>query len=93
MPNPRTLLNSHVLKPETVKQVEALGETASQVVDRWAGANPKQLRKLESEGRLLQAVKDQLEQEQKAKDYEAANQWVGGIESRKLFDLSDHPPA
>lgn len=92
MPNPRTLLNRHVLKPETVAKVEAMGELASQIVDRWASTSPKTVKRLEAEGRLLAAVRGQLEQEQKARDLEAEMPWVGGIESRQLLDLPDVPP-
>lgn len=94
MPNSYEFLNKHVLKPETIRQIESLGEVASQVADRWAGAWPKQTRRLETEGSLLQAVKEQAEVEQEALEYEAANPWVGGIESRQLFgiDLNGPPP-
>lgn len=94
MPNNHEFLNKHVLKPETIKAIEAMGEAASQVADRWAGAWPKQTRALEKAGRLLEAVKAQAEAEQEALEYEAQNPWVGGIESRQLFgiDLSAPPP-
>lgn len=90
----RGFLNRHVLKPETIEQIEAMGEVASQVADRWAGGWPKKTRKLEAEGRLIEAVRYQAEQEQAAVEYERANRWVGGIESRQLFgiDLSAPPP-
>lgn len=95
MPNDHRLLNRNVLKPETIAKIEAMGEVASQVADRWAGAWPKETRKLERNGSLLQAVQDQAEMEQQALEYEAKNPWVGGIESRQLFgiDLNAPPPA
>lgn len=93
MQNPRTFLNRRVLKPETIEAIEAMGELASQIADRWAGGWPKQTKKLEAEGRLLQAVQEQMELERAAQEYEAQNKWVGGIESRQLFELSDKPPA
>lgn len=95
MPNDRSFLNRDVLKPETIAQIEAMGAVESQVADRWAGGWPKQTRKLEREGRLLQAVKKQAELERPALEYEAQNPWVGGIESRQLFgiDLNAPPPA
>jgi hypothetical protein len=92
MTNPRTFLNRDVLKAETVAAIEAMGELASQIADRWAGGWPVRTRRLEQQGRLFDAIKGALEQEQKAKDYEGANPWVGGIESRQLFDLADEPP-
>lgn len=61
MPNTHEFLNKHVLKPETVRAIEAMGEVESQIADRWAGGWPKQTRRLEAEGRLLQAVKEQAE--------------------------------
>lgn len=94
MPNNHGFLNKHALKPETIRQIEAMGEVASQVADRWAGGWPKETRRLEAEGRLLEAVKEQAEAEQAAVEYEAQNPWVGGIESRQLFgiDLNAPPP-
>jgi uncharacterized protein YkuJ len=92
MPNDHTFLNRHVLKPETVAQIEAMGEVASQVADRWAGGWPKKTRKLEAQGKLLEAVKYQAEQEQKAVEYEAQNPWLGGIESHQLFDIDLNAP-
>lgn len=94
MPNTHEFLNRHVLKPETIRQIEAMGEVASQVADRWAGGWPKQTRALEKQGALLDAVKKQAELEAQAVEYENQNRWVGGIESRQLFgiDLNAPPP-
>lgn len=94
MPNTHEFLNKHVLKPETVRAIEAMGEVESQIADRWAGGWPTQTRRLEAEGRLLQAVKEQAKAERTALAYEAANPWIGGIESRQLFgiDLNAPPP-
>lgn len=94
MPNNHGFLNKHVLKPETIRQIEAMGEVASQVADRWAGGWPKQTRALERQGLLLEAVKEQADLEAQAVEYERQNPWVGGIESRQLFgiDLSAPPP-
>ena len=93
MPNPKTFLNRPVLKPETIRAIEALGEQASQIADRWASGWPKQTRKLESENRLLEALSRQVEAEALARQYEAENPWVGGIEANQLFDIDPAPPA
>lgn len=94
MPNDHKFLNVHVLKPETIKQIEAMGEVASQVADRWAAGWPGKTRKLESLDLLLAAVKRQAEREAPALEYLAQNPWVGGIEARQLYgiDLSAPPP-
>lgn len=94
MPNAHEFLNRHVLKPETIAQIEEMGEVASQVADRWAGGWPKQTRAMEKKGTLLQAVKEQAELEAQAVEWERQNSWVGGIESRHLFgiDLNAPPP-
>lgn len=90
----RGFLNRHVLKPETIEAIEAMGEVASQVADRWAGGWPKKTRRLEAEGRLLDAVRYQAELEEPAMEYLRQNPWVGGIEARQLYDidLSAPPP-
>ena len=95
MPNSHEFLNKHVLRPESIRQIEALGEVASQVADRWAGGWPTQTRALEKRGELLEAVKKQAELERRAIEYEQENPWVGGIESRQLMgtDLNAPPPS
>ncbi len=92
MENPRTLLNRRVFKPETATQIERMGELASQIADRWASGWPKQTKALDAEGKLIAAIEDQAEQELRAKDLEARNPWMGGIETRQMVGLTDGPP-
>ena len=93
VPNPRTLLNRHLLKPETVAKVEAMGELACQILDRWVSTSPETVKKLEVEGRLLALVASQIEQEQRARDLQKEIPWpVGDIEARQMLGLPDVPP-
>lgn len=89
-----SFLNRHVLKPSTIDQIEAMGEAASQIADRWAGGHPKQTRRLEAEGRLILALKQQLEQESQVEEQMRQFPWVGKAECLQMLgiDPSGPPP-
>ncbi len=82
-----SMLNTHVLKPETVKAVEALGLTAEKIADRWASGWKKETRALEASGELLPRLRAQAVREAEA----LSNAMVGGENSHlaqhEILDL------
>ena len=83
-----------VLKPETVRAISEIGIDAMAVASHWTRW-PKKLKALEQAGSLLAAIRSEAEQWRQAREYEEANRWVGGIETRQMFgiDLNAPPPA
>lgn len=83
-----------VLKPETIKAIEANGPDALAVASHWTQW-PAKMKALEAAGKLVAAIQAEAEQWRQAREYETANSWVGGIESRQLhgIDLTTPPPA
>ena len=86
------LLNSHVLKQSTIRQVEAAGPRVVQVVDRWAGGWPKAVKQLEKQGRLLQEAEKKVEREEPAYLYSQQNPECSLSEALELYDLLLNPP-
>lgn len=86
-----SFLNRHVLKPETIRQVEAAGPVVSQIVDRWAGGWPKKTQKLEKSGQLLAVAQSQAEQERMVDNYLRDFPDVGRMEALQVFDLPQAP--
>ena len=87
------LLNHHVLKADTVRAVEAAGPRVVQTVDRWAGGWPKQVKKLEAEGRLVKEAQEQVRQEESAYQYSIKNPEVSLSEALELYDIPLYPGA
>jgi len=90
-----TLLNAHVLKPATAREIEAMGLYAERVADRWASGWPQRTRALERQGELLRAVREQAARE--AAIYSTArqggeNSHLADHEVATLFDLDPAPP-
>jgi len=61
-------------------------------VDRWAGGWPAKTRKLETEGRLFEAVKEQVEIQEQARHYLGHHPDMGMTEVMEMFDIPLHPP-
>lgn len=57
------LLNKHLLKPETRRQIADMGPNAESIVDRWLGGWPKRTVAMEADGTLIPRLKSQLETE------------------------------
>jgi hypothetical protein len=84
------------LKPETAKQVQALGPVAWQIADRWLSSWRRKTLALEKEGKLVGALREQAKRE--AEIYSDAT--VGGANSHlarhevmEMYGISAAPPA
>ncbi len=88
-----SLLNRHILKPETVQAVEAAGPRVVETVDRWAGGWPKITKQLEQEGRLLQEAQERVKMEQRAMDYKRENPelYLTTSEALELYGVPLYP--
>lgn len=90
-----TLLNRHVFGAETTRAIEALGPTAEQVADRWAGGWPKQTKALEKAGRLVLAVKETAAREAEIYSHKVATGQghLADHELAQMYGLDPAPPA
>ena len=91
-----SLMNTHLFRKETARQIEAMGVYASQIADRWAGGWPQQTRALESAGKLLPALKKRAERE--AAIYVEArqggrNSHLADHEIAQIYGLNPEPPS
>ena len=87
-----SLLNRQVFKPETANQIEQMGLTATQIADRWAGGWPKRVKKLEAEGRLLPALKEQAEKEGEVKARALNMTHLANHEINQMYGIDPSPP-
>ncbi len=87
-----SLLNSHVLKPESVQQIEKLGPLAERIADRWAGGWPKRVKSLEKSGKLLQALTSQVEREKNVLAATRNMSHLAEHEIMELYGVSPEPP-
>ena len=86
------LLNRHVFKPETAAKIETMGQTASQIADRWAGGWPKRVKKLEAENRLIPELKDQVEREAEVISQTPNISHLARHEIMQMYEIDPAPP-
>ncbi len=88
-----SLMYGHVLKPESVQEIEKMGLLAEQIADLWASGWPKRTKKLEASGRLIEALKTQVEREldvlARAREYTH----LATFEINEMFGIDPAPPA
>jgi hypothetical protein len=83
------------LKPETAKQIQALGAVAWQIADRWLGGWRGKTLALEKEGKLVGALQEQSKRE--ADIYSdatvgGANNHLAHHEVMEMYGISAAPP-
>ena len=86
------LLNRHVFKPETASEIERMGHLSSQIADRSAGGWPKRVKKLDAEGRLIPALKDQAEIEAKVLAETPNMTHLARHEINQMYEIDPAPP-
>lgn len=53
------VMAANVCRPESLRAAESLGVVACQILDRWALGWPRQTRRLEVRGRLIDRLREQ----------------------------------
>ncbi len=98
------MLNSQVLKPETVRQIGSLkaddgmllGNRATKIADRWASGWTKATQAMEADGTLLPALAKQAELEAMAisdNRIAGANQHLADHEILEMVGIPPEPPS
>lgn len=88
------MLNSHLLKPETLRAIAKLGKTADAIADRWAVGWPTQTKAMEADGTLIYRLKEAAEVEAGAIALHRAggeNSHLADGELRELAGISPGP--